>query len=112
MTVLRIALAQVDLVVGDLAANAATVLDRGRQAADAGAQLVAFPEMTLTGYPPEDLVLRRSFRQASVDCLHRLAAELASAGLAELGVLVGYLDDADGPRNAAALLQDGRVVAR
>jgi NAD+ synthase (glutamine-hydrolysing) len=112
VTVLRIALAQVDLVVGDLAANAATVLDRSRQAAAAGAQLVAFPEMTLTGYPPEDLVLRRSFRQASTDCLHRLAAELATAGLAEIGVLVGYLDDEDGPRNAAALLQDGRVVAR
>jgi len=112
VTVLRIALAQVDLVVGDLAANAATVLDRSRQAAAAGAQLVAFPEMTLTGYPPEDLVLRRSFRQASIDCLHRLAAELATAELAELGVLVGYLDDEDGPRNAAALLQDGRVVAR
>jgi len=112
VTVLRIALAQVDLVVGDLAANAATVLDRSRQAAVAGAQLVAFPEMTLTGYPPEDLVLRRSFRQASTDCLHRLAAELATAGLAEVGVLVGYLDDEDGPRNAAALLQDGRVVAR
>jgi NAD+ synthase (glutamine-hydrolysing) len=112
VTVLRIGLAQVDLVVGDLAANAATVLDRSRQAAAAGAQLVAFPEMTLTGYPPEDLVLRRSFRQASTDCLHRLAAELATAGLAELGVLVGYLDDEDGPRNAAALLQDGRVVAR
>jgi NAD+ synthase (glutamine-hydrolysing) len=113
VTVLRIALAQVDLVVGDLAGNAAMVLERSRQAAEAGAQLVAFPEMTLTGYPPEDLVLRRSFRQASTACLHRLAADLAAAGLAELGVLVGYLDDAeDAARNAAALLQDGRVVAR
>jgi NAD+ synthase (glutamine-hydrolysing) len=112
VTVLRIALAQVDLVVGDLAANAATVLERSRQAGAAGAQLVAFPEMTLTGYPPEDLVLRRSFRRASIDCLHQLAADLAAAGLAELGVLVGYLDDESGPRNAAALLQAGRVVAR
>jgi NAD+ synthase (glutamine-hydrolysing) len=112
VTVLRIALAQVDLVVGDLAANAAMVLDRSRQAAATGAQLVAFPEMTLTGYPPEDLVLRRSFRQASIDCLDRLAGELAGAGLAELGVVVGYLDDEDGPRNASAFLQDGRVVAR
>jgi len=112
VTVLRIALAQVDLVVGDLAANAAMTLARCRQAAAAGGQLVVFPEMTLTGYPPEDLVLRRSFRQASISCLHELAAGLAEAGLAELGVLVGYLDDTDGAaRNAAAFLQDGRVVA-
>jgi NAD+ synthase (glutamine-hydrolysing) len=113
VTVLRIALAQVDLVVGDLAANAAMTLARSRQAAAAGAQLVAFPEMTLTGYPPEDLVLRRSFRQASTACLDQLAVDLAAAGLAELGVVVGYLDESeDAARNAAAFLQDGRVVAR
>jgi NAD+ synthase (glutamine-hydrolysing) len=106
-------LAQVGLVVGDLAANAELVLRRSRQAAAAGAQLVVFPEMTLTGYPPEDLVLRRSFRSASCQRLELLAAELAEAGLAELGVVVGYLDDTDGAaRNAAAFLQDGRVVAR
>ena len=63
MSALRIALAQVDLVVGDLDANCATVRERVRQAAEAGAQLVVFPEMTLTGYPPEDLVLRESFRR-------------------------------------------------
>ncbi|MFL6163154.1 MAG: NAD+ synthase [Jatrophihabitantaceae bacterium] len=113
MSVLRIALAQVDLVVGDLVANADLVLRRSRQAAAAGAQLVVFPEMTLTGYPPEDLVLRRSFRSASIGRLAALAAALAEAGLAELGVVVGYLDDTDGAaRNAAAFLQDGRVVAR
>ncbi len=69
--------------------------------------------MTLTGYPPEDLVLRRSFRSASVQRLESVAGELAAAGLAELGVVLGYLDDTDGAaRNAAAFLQDGRVVAR
>ena len=110
---LRIALAQVDLVVGDLTANAELVLDRSRQAAAAGAQLVVFPEMTLTGYPPEDLVLRRSFRSASLRQLDQLAGSLAAAGLGRLGVVVGYLDDTDGAaRNAAAFLQDGRVVAR
>jgi len=111
--VLRIALAQVDLVVGDLTANAELVLDRSRQAAAAGAQLVVFPEMTLTGYPPEDLVLRQSFRSASLRQLDQLAGSLAAAGLQRLGVVVGYLDDTDGAaRNAAAFLQDGRVVAR
>jgi NAD+ synthase (glutamine-hydrolysing) len=110
---LRVALAQVDLVVGDLAANGQLVLRRSTEAAAAGAQLVVFPEMTLTGYPPEDLVLRRSFRAASCQRLESLAAELAAAGLAELGVVVGYLDDTEGAaRNAAAFLQDGQVVAR
>ncbi|HEX2903229.1 MAG TPA: NAD+ synthase [Jatrophihabitans sp.] len=101
MTVLRIAMAQVDLVVGDLAANSEMVLARCAEAAVAGAQLVVFPEMTLTGYPPEDLVLRSSFRAASVEALDRLAAALADAGLGELGVIVGYLDDAPDPELVA-----------
>jgi NAD+ synthase (glutamine-hydrolysing) len=112
VSVLRIALAQVDLVVGDLETNRAMVRERVRQAAGAGAQLVVFPEMTLTGYPPEDLVLRRSFRQASCAALNELAAELADAGHGDLAVVVGYLDSQGGPRNAAAFLQDGQVVAR
>ncbi|MEO9240075.1 MAG: nitrilase-related carbon-nitrogen hydrolase, partial [Jatrophihabitantaceae bacterium] len=111
MTVLRIGLAQVDLVVGDLAANAAMIEARTRQAAEAGAQLVVFPEMTLTGYPPEDLVLRRSFREASLATLDRLAADLAAAGLGEVAVIVGYVGSDAGPRNAAAFLQAGAVVA-
>ena len=66
MAQLRIALAQIDVTVGDLAHNADRVLGWTKEAAAQGAHLVAFPEMTLTGYPPEDLVFRRSFRQASV----------------------------------------------
>jgi NAD+ synthase (glutamine-hydrolysing) len=109
---LRVALAQIDLVVGDLEANAAAVLSHTRDAAGAGAQLVVFPEMTLTGYPPEDLVLRKSFRRASPAMLDRVAADLAAAGLGQVAVVLGYLDDDEGARNAAAFLQDGRVVAR
>ncbi len=105
-------MAQVDLVVGDLDGNRAMVRDRVRQAAQAGAQLVVFPEMTLTGYPPEDLVLRESFRQASCAALTGLAAELAEAGHGDIAAVVGYLDADGGPRNAAAFLQDGQVVAR
>ncbi len=111
MAQLRIALAQIDTTVGDLAGNAAAVLQWTRRAADAGAHLVAFPEMTLTGYPPEDLVFRESFRAASVAAVHRLAADLAGAGLGEIAVVAGYLDRDGGPRNAAALLRSGRVVA-
>jgi NAD+ synthase (glutamine-hydrolysing) len=123
MPTLRIALAQVNSTVGDLPGNAASVRRFTREAADAGAQLVAFPEMMLTGYPIEDLVFRNSFVEASRRTLHRLAADLAADGLGEVAVVVGYVD-ADGPaptsadavpgsgrRDASALLLGGEVVA-
>ena len=69
MTQLRFALAQIDTCVGALDANAAKVLDYSRKAAAGNAQVVVFPEMTLTGYPIEDLALRRTFRQAAWDKL-------------------------------------------
>jgi NAD+ synthase (glutamine-hydrolysing) len=109
---LRLALAQVNQTVGDLRANRAVVVARTRQALEAGADLIAFPEMMLTGYPPEDLVLRASFRAASRTALTELAAELADAGLGDVAVVVGYLDDRGGARNAAAFLHRGAVVAR
>jgi NAD+ synthase (glutamine-hydrolysing) len=116
---LRIALAQVDYTVGDLRANADLVLRLTRQAADSGADLVAFPELTLAGYPPEDLVLRASFRRASQQALHQLATDLAAAGLGEIAVICGYIDDdgqpngaeSGGARNASAFLYGGNVVA-
>jgi len=102
----------VNTTVGDLAGNAAGVLERTREAAAAGAHLVAFPELTITGYPPEDLVLRQSFRSAARSALERLAADLATAGLGDTAVVVGYLDADGGPRNAAAFLLGGTIVAR
>jgi NAD+ synthase (glutamine-hydrolysing) len=105
---LRIALAQVDLTVGDLDANAAVVRSWTGRAAEAGAQLVAFPEMTLTGYPIEDLAFRRSLLDANKRRLDTLAA---ASG--DLPVVVGYLDrDAAGARNAVAVLHRGEVRAR
>ena len=92
MPQLRLALAQVDPVVGDLAGNAELVVSWSRQAAARGAHVVAFPEMMLTGYPPEDLVLRESFIEASATLIESLATRLAAVGLGELAVIVGYLD--------------------
>ncbi len=120
---MRLALAQVNPTVGDLAGNARIVLDYTARAAAAGADLVAFPEMVLTGYPVEDLALRPSFQQASRDATDALAAELAEAGFGDLPVVVGRLNFRDGarsatgvprnePLNAAAVLHGGRVVAR
>ena len=124
MPTLRLALAQVNSTVGDITGNAAAVRRWSRAAADAGAQLVAFPEMMLTGYPIEDLVFRDSFVEASRRTLEQLAVDLAADGLGEVAVVVGYVD-ADGPaptsadavpgsgrRDASALLLGGEVKAR
>ncbi|WP_456843948.1 NAD+ synthase [Cellulomonas sp. P5_C6] len=122
----RIALAQIDTRVGDVDANALAVLDWARTAAHAGADLVVFPEMTLTGYPIEDLALRASFRRGAEAALQRTAAALADEGLGELAVLVGTVGERsvtpvhepgapEGPRrptNQAVLLQHGQVQVR
>ncbi len=124
MNQLRIALAQINPTVGDVAGNAALVLASARAAHEAGADLVAFPEMALTGYPIEDLAYRESLVQASRQTLTQLATQLDADGLGDLAVFVGYLD-ADGPlapgaarpvdggpRNAAAVLHRGSVATR
>jgi NAD+ synthase (glutamine-hydrolysing) len=117
---LRIALAQLNVTVGDIAGNADLILDWSRRAADAQAQLVLFPETALTGYPVEDLALRQSFIAESRRSVDRLAERLAADGLGELVVIVGYLDRTDEPdhpkgghpQNVAAVLHRGTVVAR
>ncbi len=123
MPQLRVALAQIDVTVGDLDGNAERIVEWSHKAGQAGAHLVAFPEMALTGYPPEDLVLRSSFARASQAALHRLAARLDDEGLGAVAVVVGYLDTADKPvprvgrpagepENACAFLYGGRILAR
>jgi NAD+ synthase (glutamine-hydrolysing) len=113
MPQLRLALAQVNAVVGDIGGNAEIVLEQCRDAAAAGADVVLLPEMMLTGYPVEDLALRESFAVASRRAVDALPARLADAGLGELLVVIGYLDlDAVGARNAAALVHRGAVVDR
>lgn len=87
------AAAQIDTCVGDLAGNASAVLEWTRRAAQAGAQLVVFPEMTLTGYPIEDLALRASFRRAAQETLEQLARDLAADGLGDVAVLVGSVGE-------------------
>src|SRR5690606_31144433 len=119
---LRIALAQTNPTVGDLPGNADKLVAWARQAAGRGAHLAVFPEMFLTGYPVEDLVLRTSFVDASIAAIEEAALRLDREGLGELPVVVGYVDRAGlaprvgqpkgAPLDAAALLHRGRVVAR
>ena len=123
MAQLRIGLAQINPTVGDLPGNADLVCAAAAQAVQAGCHAVVFPEMTLTGYPPEDLVLRHAFVQASLDALDALAGRLAQEGAGDLAVVVGYCGrsetpapavggPAGEPQNSAALLHGGRVVTR
>ena len=121
MPEMRIALAQVNATVGDLDGNAGLLVAWTKRAAEAGARLVVFPEMFLTGYPVEDLALRASFVEASVAATSAVAARLDAEGLGGIAVLTGYLDRRAGardrvgrptgsPLDAAALLHGGRVV--
>jgi NAD+ synthase (glutamine-hydrolysing) len=118
---LRIGLAQVNATVGDLAGNSDKVIEWTMRAAEQGAGIVIFPEMVLTGYPVEDLALRRSFVEASIARLHSLAGELAGEGLDGIAVVLGYLDRRTGeqprvglpagaPLDAAAVLHGGQVA--
>jgi NAD+ synthase (glutamine-hydrolysing) len=118
---LRIALAQVNPTVGDLAGNAEVIVEWTRRAAERGARVVLFPEMALTGYPVEDLALRASFVDASIETLRDVAERLHVEGLGGVAVVTGYLDrlaglaprtglPAGAPLDAAAVLHDGRVV--
>jgi NAD+ synthase (glutamine-hydrolysing) len=85
---MRIALAQINNTVGDLEANAAKILDFARQGQEAGAELVAFPELALTGYPPRDLVEKRSFLDRTAIALEEIVR--ASANL-HVVLVVGYV---------------------
>lgn len=123
MPQIRIALAQVNPTVGDIAGNVRLVHEWARKAADARAHLVAFPEMMLTGYPIEDLAFRGSFVDASRAAVEQIATDLDAEGLGELVVVVGYLgkviESADrlgvpkgSPQNCAAFLHRGEVRIR
>jgi NAD+ synthase (glutamine-hydrolysing) len=104
---LKVALAQIDTTVGDLAGNAAKVREGIARARDeGGAQLVLFPELTLTGYPPEDLLLKTHFLDATEVVLQELAYEVEG-----IVAIVGYPERADDVYNSAAVLADGRVAA-
>ena len=105
----RIALGQIDTTVGDLEGNVAAMAEWTARATDLRADLVCFPELAITGYSPEDLVLRPEFVDDNLEALERLA-KLTAGGC---GVLTGFVDLTErGRHNAAALLKDGRVVER
>src|SRR3954452_13466052 len=103
---LRAALAQINTTVGDIEGNAAKVADWTARARDEGASLVVFPELTLTGYPPEDLLLKTHFLDATRTALDSLAG--STHGIV---AMVGFPERAGDVYNSAAVLADGQVAA-
>jgi NAD+ synthase (glutamine-hydrolysing) len=126
---LRTAIGQIDARVGDIAGNVDRILEAWRRAAEQGADLIVFTELTTTGYPPEDLLLKPEFIRENLDAVRRLAAEGPTGTVA----IVGYVDTVEGDlvhedpshpegwevaseaqaemTNSAAVIADGRVVA-
>lgn len=115
MSLLRIAGAQVNLVVGDIEGNLRIILEAMERAEEAEADVLLLPELAITGYPPEDLLLRRSFIDQNIEALRQLAQSSERTA-----VVVGFVDRVDGDRhkddsvergiaNAAAVLADGAI---
>ena len=102
---LRLALGQFNPTVGDIAGNAARIIELIDEARAAHADLVAFPELAVTGYPPEDLLFKPSFLADNAAAVQRIAA--ASRGIA---VIVGCVEVGDDIANAAAVINDGRIL--
>ena len=103
---LRVALAQINPTVGDLAGNAGLIAESVKSAQAQGANLIVFPEMIVTGYPVEDLALRPSFQAASIKAVEEIAAGITG----DIVAVVGYLDQ--GPKNAVAVIHEGKIKAR
>jgi NAD+ synthase (glutamine-hydrolysing) len=101
---IRIAAAQINTVVGDLAGNAQRILDAYDRAEEAGCDLVVFPELSLTGYPPEDLLLRPAFVSQQVEMLDKVAARTGRCV-----AVIGFVEPGRDLSNAAAVCAQGRV---
>ena len=103
---LRVALAQINPTVGDLAGNAGLIAQSVKKAQAQSANLIVFPEMIVTGYPVEDLALRPSFQAASIKAIEEIAAAITG----DVVAVVGYLDK--GPTNCVAVIHNGKIKAR
>ena len=105
MHTFRVALAQINTTVGDLDGNAAKAVESIERAKEAGADLVAFPELTTTGYPPEDLLFKQQFIRGNLDALDRIVA--AARGIT---AVIGFVEAGEDTYNAAAVARDGALA--
>ena len=103
---MRIALAQINPTVGDLTGNARLIIEWTERARAQGADVVCFPELAITGYPPEDLVLKPSFVRDNIAALQTIADAAT-----DIAVVVGFVDEEGDIFNSAAFLEEGKVKA-
>ena len=106
----RLALAQMNPTVGDIDGNTARIIEYVERAQECGADLVAFPELAITGYPPEDLLFKTSFLQANEAAMQRVVAAAQ-----DIAVVVGYVEVGDSATgadiaNAAAVGYNGKLI--
>ena len=118
MSTIRFALAQLNPIVGDITGNSLAILDAVARAHESGARIIATPEMSLTGYPVDDLASNLDFIRQSEAGVVALAARLATDGYGDAVVVVGYLSAAEQPEfggarahNSLAVLHGGQVIA-
>ncbi|MFO0196443.1 MAG: NAD+ synthase [Clavibacter sp.] len=109
---LRIAMDQINPVLGDLEGNSQLILGAVKEALVSGADVVLFSEMVLTGYPVEDLALRPAFQSASRRRVNELAEQIEKIGGGELLIIIGYLDHNEKPENALAAIYQGKIVGK
>ncbi|MBL7031607.1 MAG: NAD+ synthase [Nitrospira sp.] len=105
MKKIRVSLAQINPTVGDLPGNVKKIISYIRRAKRAGADIVVFPELAVTGYPPEDLLLKPYFIEENIESLDKIIE--ASK---DITAIVGYVDRSDGIYNSAALISNGMLV--
>ncbi|MDO9189113.1 MAG: nitrilase-related carbon-nitrogen hydrolase, partial [Sulfurimicrobium sp.] len=104
---MKVAIAQINCIVGDLSGNAAKIIDYANRAREKGADILVTPELSLAGYPPEDLLLREGFYDACDEALFELAQRIGG-----ITVVVGHPHQENGKRyNAASVLQSGKIIA-
>jgi len=105
MRSLRIALAQINPTIGDFEGNTSKILSCIKKAKKVGVQLVAFPELAITGYPPEDLLLKAKFIEDNLDALKKIQKNVG-----DITVIVGFVDRKDDIYNAAAIIYNKKLI--
>ena len=105
---MKIALCQINQTVGKLETNRDKIISYYKNSIDKGSQLTVFPELAITGYPPQDLLFEKSFIEISEECLDKITSEVGSIPL-----IVGHVyQESNSLFNAASILQNGKVVGR
>ncbi|HNZ28392.1 MAG TPA: nitrilase-related carbon-nitrogen hydrolase, partial [Candidatus Goldiibacteriota bacterium] len=101
----KICVCQLNTVVGDIRENSAAVLLKAQEAADNGAEIIIFPELTITGYPPEDLLLKKKFIDDNIKFLKSTAARIKG-----ITAVLGFVERENGVNyNSAAVVSDGKI---